>query len=257
MHPKALQRRLAVEGTSFSEVIDCVPSGHRRPATRDTDIGLIHLTHQLGFAFDEPVLTGPVAGGSAGRPVPTGRVPYGCGRWWNPDQPAFATCSGRCQPPSSSDGWSLGRPSPGLSIQDERSFRGGQPVGPFLGTGFSRLYVQGPPRPSGSRSSGRQLWPGVPGRGGLSTKLTAGASASSFDSAAFDRRQLAPGQEVENVVTCDPSYWLDRRPVLRFGVDRVPGEVGAPVRLRRCRPQQVAAVPWLAQAWGEYSPAVG
>ncbi len=56
MHPKALQRRLAVEGTSFSEVIDQVRRGIAARLLRDTDIGLIHLTHQLGFA-EQAVLT--------------------------------------------------------------------------------------------------------------------------------------------------------------------------------------------------------
>lgn len=56
MHPKALQRRLAAEGTSFSELIDKIRRDAAGRLLRDTDIGLIHLTHQLGYA-DQAVLT--------------------------------------------------------------------------------------------------------------------------------------------------------------------------------------------------------
>jgi AraC-like DNA-binding protein len=56
MHPKALQRRLAAEGTCFSNVLDQV---RRRIAERcllHTEMSLVHLTYQLGFA-EQSVLT--------------------------------------------------------------------------------------------------------------------------------------------------------------------------------------------------------
>lgn len=56
VHPKALQRRLAGEGTSFSDVIDQVRREIAQRCLRDTDIGLAHLALQLGFA-EQSVLT--------------------------------------------------------------------------------------------------------------------------------------------------------------------------------------------------------
>lgn len=50
LHPKALHRRLAAEGTTFAALID----GIRRDAAgrylRDTDISLSHLARELGYA---------------------------------------------------------------------------------------------------------------------------------------------------------------------------------------------------------------
>jgi AraC-like DNA-binding protein len=56
LHAKTLQRRLATEGTSFTAVIDHVRRDTAARLLRDTDMSLIHLTHQLGFA-EQAVLT--------------------------------------------------------------------------------------------------------------------------------------------------------------------------------------------------------
>jgi len=50
LHPKALQRRLATEGTSFSSVIDGLRREMAEQYLRDPAITLVHLSHQLGFA---------------------------------------------------------------------------------------------------------------------------------------------------------------------------------------------------------------
>lgn len=56
LHPKALQRRLAAEGTSFSAVVDGVRRDIAIRILRDTDVTLVHLSRQLGFA-EPAVLT--------------------------------------------------------------------------------------------------------------------------------------------------------------------------------------------------------
>ncbi len=56
MHPKALQRRLAAEGTCFSVVLDEVRRRIAERCLRHTEMSLVHLTHQLGFA-EQSVLT--------------------------------------------------------------------------------------------------------------------------------------------------------------------------------------------------------
>jgi len=56
LHHKTLQRRLASEGTSFSRVVDQVRCDIAARYLRDTDITLVHLTRQLGFA-EPAVLT--------------------------------------------------------------------------------------------------------------------------------------------------------------------------------------------------------
>lgn len=56
VHPKALQRRLADEGTSFTGVVDQVRRAVAERSLRDTDVGLAHLAAQLGFA-EQSVLT--------------------------------------------------------------------------------------------------------------------------------------------------------------------------------------------------------
>jgi AraC-like DNA-binding protein len=56
LHPKTLQRRLAAEGTSFSELIDGVRRAAAEHYLRDTDIDLSHLTRELGYT-EQSVLT--------------------------------------------------------------------------------------------------------------------------------------------------------------------------------------------------------
>lgn len=56
LHPKALQRRLAEEDTTFSAIVNQVRREIAERYLRDTDISLSHLTRQLGFA-EQGVLT--------------------------------------------------------------------------------------------------------------------------------------------------------------------------------------------------------
>lgn len=56
LHPKALQRRLAAEKTSFATILDRVRREVAQRHLPDPNISLIHLSHQLGYA-DQSVLT--------------------------------------------------------------------------------------------------------------------------------------------------------------------------------------------------------
>ncbi|HUO40813.1 MAG TPA: AraC family transcriptional regulator, partial [Mycobacterium sp.] len=56
MHPKTLQRRLIEEGATFSALLDEVRRDTAEHYLRDTDIGLSHLTSELGYA-EQSVLT--------------------------------------------------------------------------------------------------------------------------------------------------------------------------------------------------------
>lgn len=56
MHPKALQRRLSVERTTFAEVVDRVRRETAQHCLGNPDITLAHLTRQLGYA-EQSVLT--------------------------------------------------------------------------------------------------------------------------------------------------------------------------------------------------------
>ncbi|MCV6972056.1 AraC family transcriptional regulator [Mycobacterium bohemicum] len=56
VHPKTLQRRLADEGTTFFELIDGLRRDTAEHYLRDTDIGLSHLTRELGYT-EQSVLT--------------------------------------------------------------------------------------------------------------------------------------------------------------------------------------------------------
>jgi AraC-like DNA-binding protein len=56
LHPKALQRRLADEGTTFAGVVDAVRRDTAERYLRDTQITLSHLTRELGYA-EQSVLT--------------------------------------------------------------------------------------------------------------------------------------------------------------------------------------------------------
>jgi len=56
LHPKALQRRLAAEGTNFAAVVDQVRRETAQRYLRDTDITLGHLSRELGYA-EQSVLT--------------------------------------------------------------------------------------------------------------------------------------------------------------------------------------------------------
>jgi AraC-like DNA-binding protein len=56
MHPKALQRRLAVEGTTFAAVVDAVRRETAERYLRDTEMSLLHLSRHLGYA-EQAVLT--------------------------------------------------------------------------------------------------------------------------------------------------------------------------------------------------------
>lgn len=50
LHPKALQRRLATEGTTFAALVDGVRQDMARRYLRETDITLTHLARELGYA---------------------------------------------------------------------------------------------------------------------------------------------------------------------------------------------------------------
>jgi AraC-like DNA-binding protein len=50
LHPKALRRRLAAEGTNFNAVVDDVRREMTERYLRDTDMTLTHLARQLGYA---------------------------------------------------------------------------------------------------------------------------------------------------------------------------------------------------------------
>ena len=56
LHPKALQRRLAAESTSFAAILDQVRREIAQRRLADPNVTLIHLSHQLGYA-DQSVLT--------------------------------------------------------------------------------------------------------------------------------------------------------------------------------------------------------
>lgn len=56
MHPKALQRRLAAEGTTFGAVLDGVRREIAERYLRDTEMSLLHLSRHLGYA-EQAVLT--------------------------------------------------------------------------------------------------------------------------------------------------------------------------------------------------------
>lgn len=56
LHPRTLQRRLAVEHTTFAEVVDKVRRQCAQRYLRDTDISLEELTQLLGYA-EQSVLT--------------------------------------------------------------------------------------------------------------------------------------------------------------------------------------------------------
>lgn len=50
LHPKALHRRLAADGTTFAELVDSVRRDAAERYLRHTDISLTHLTRELGYA---------------------------------------------------------------------------------------------------------------------------------------------------------------------------------------------------------------
>lgn len=50
LHPKALRRRLAAEGTNFNAVVDDVRREMAKRYLRDTDVTLTHLARELGYA---------------------------------------------------------------------------------------------------------------------------------------------------------------------------------------------------------------
>jgi AraC-like DNA-binding protein len=56
LHPKALQRRLGAEGTTFAAVLDTVRREMCVRYLRDTEMSLLHLSRQLGYA-EQGVLT--------------------------------------------------------------------------------------------------------------------------------------------------------------------------------------------------------
>lgn len=56
MHPKALQRRLAAEGTTFAAVVDDFRRETAARYLRDTEMSLLHLSRHLGYA-EQAVLT--------------------------------------------------------------------------------------------------------------------------------------------------------------------------------------------------------
>ena len=50
LHPKALQRRLAAEGTTFAALTDQIRQATAERYLRDTDITLQHLAREIGYA---------------------------------------------------------------------------------------------------------------------------------------------------------------------------------------------------------------
>lgn len=56
LHPKALQRRLAADGTTFAGIVDDVRRSLAERYLRDTRITLAHLARELGYA-EQSVLT--------------------------------------------------------------------------------------------------------------------------------------------------------------------------------------------------------
>ncbi|HEY5857979.1 MAG TPA: AraC family transcriptional regulator [Aldersonia sp.] len=56
LHPKALQRRLAAENTTFAALVDGVRQDLARHYLRETDMTLTHLARELGYA-EHSVLT--------------------------------------------------------------------------------------------------------------------------------------------------------------------------------------------------------
>jgi AraC-like DNA-binding protein len=56
LHPKALQRQLASEGTTFAALIDQVREEAAKHYLRDTQISMSHLARELGYA-EQSVLT--------------------------------------------------------------------------------------------------------------------------------------------------------------------------------------------------------
>lgn len=56
IHPKALQRRLATEGTTFARLVDQTRREAAQRLLLDTDLSLDQLCHQLGYA-EQSVLT--------------------------------------------------------------------------------------------------------------------------------------------------------------------------------------------------------
>ena len=50
LHPKALRRRLVAEGSTFNAVVDDVRRELAQRYLRDTDMTLIHLARELGYA---------------------------------------------------------------------------------------------------------------------------------------------------------------------------------------------------------------
>lgn len=56
LHPKALQRRLATEGTNFNAVVEQVRKDAAERYLRDTEMDLTHLSRELGYA-EQSVLT--------------------------------------------------------------------------------------------------------------------------------------------------------------------------------------------------------
>ena len=50
LHPKALRRRLAAEGTNFNAVVDDVRREMAERYLRDTEVTLTHLARELGYA---------------------------------------------------------------------------------------------------------------------------------------------------------------------------------------------------------------
>ncbi len=56
LHPKALQRKLSAEQTTFAEIVDRVRRDTAEHCLRNPDVTLAHLTRQLGYA-EQSVLT--------------------------------------------------------------------------------------------------------------------------------------------------------------------------------------------------------
>jgi len=56
LHPKALQRRLAAEGTTFAAIIEGIRRDRAARLLRDTHITMAHLARELGYA-EQSVLT--------------------------------------------------------------------------------------------------------------------------------------------------------------------------------------------------------
>jgi AraC-like DNA-binding protein len=70
MHPRALQRQLATENTTFTEILDRVHRNAVERYLRDTEISMSHMSREMGYA-EQRCSPAPASGGSAPVQAPT------------------------------------------------------------------------------------------------------------------------------------------------------------------------------------------